>query len=157
MKRKLRRDILKRLVIAAMLAPPCTSFSIARCRTSVIRSAAEPWGIHSVSDPKDLKDLKVGNELAETCLEFMRLLFKSGIPFCVEHPASSFLWKTPEMREWMETDGICVVTLDQCQWRARWRKTTTLLFGHVAPEDVKNLISDATADTAGAHDTSGTI
>ncbi len=42
---KIRYDTKKGKIIAAMLAPPCSSFSPARDRTRVIRSRSFPWGI----------------------------------------------------------------------------------------------------------------
>eukprot|EP00975_Prorocentrum_lima_P006655 1432498-Prorocentrum_lima.AAC.1 len=46
------RSARKGLVISAMLAPPCTSFSVARDRTAVIRDRMFPWGRPDTS-PKD--------------------------------------------------------------------------------------------------------
>ena len=43
--RKIQFDIQKGLILAAMLAPPCSSFSQARDRTRVIRSRDHPWGL----------------------------------------------------------------------------------------------------------------
>ena len=48
--RKLERDARKGRVAAAMLATPCTSWTIARNRTNVIRTAAEPWGSSSATE-----------------------------------------------------------------------------------------------------------
>lgn len=38
-------DIAKHRILAAMLAPPCSSFSVARDRTRVIRNKEYPWGL----------------------------------------------------------------------------------------------------------------
>ena len=137
-KSKLKRDIRRGKVLASMLAPPCRSFSTARMRTSVIRSAAQPWGRWTADlTERDRQDLTEGNQLANTCLSLMHDLFVAGVPFCLEHPSSSFLWKTFEVQQWMKKKNVYVVSLDQCQWQARWRKSTTLMFALVSPEDIE--------------------
>ncbi len=45
MLRLIQQDIAAGLILCAMLAPPCSSFSIARDRTAVIRSQQFPWGL----------------------------------------------------------------------------------------------------------------
>eukprot|EP00959_Pyramimonas_sp_CCMP1952_P236919 4951305-Pyramimonas_sp.AAC.1 len=48
-----------------MLAPPCSSFSVAKMRSAPVRSVARPWGFsRSEMSDKDWVKLSVGN----TCL-----------------------------------------------------------------------------------------
>eukprot|EP00959_Pyramimonas_sp_CCMP1952_P035651 746543-Pyramimonas_sp.AAC.1 len=37
-------DVRRGRCLGAMIAPPCSSFSIARIRAAPIRSASRPWG-----------------------------------------------------------------------------------------------------------------
>ena len=97
-RRALVRDIMQGLVLAAMLAPPCGSFSVARNRTSVIRTRKEPWGItFRPLNAKEAAALEQGNATARAALGFIAVLQQCKVPWCLEHPLTSYLWKTPEV------------------------------------------------------------
>ena len=71
--RRLCRDARARRLIAAMLATPCTSWSLARNRTNVIRSRRYPWGIRNPLKPlsdRDRASLKLGNATMRATLFF---------------------------------------------------------------------------------------
>lgn len=76
---KIQYDIKKGLIIAAMLAPPCSSFSPARDRTRVIRSRAFPWGIAGVS-PHEVEKLEIGNACILAALKIIKTLDQHGGP-----------------------------------------------------------------------------
>eukprot|EP00972_Heterocapsa_arctica_P051227 7533292-Heterocapsa_arctica.AAC.1 len=63
-----------------MLATPCTTFSIARDRTAVIRDARHPWGVENASD-KDAQKLLVGNACARASIRIIKAAILMGIPW----------------------------------------------------------------------------
>ena len=101
--RKLERDALKGRIIAAMLATPCTSWSVARNRTNVIRTRDEPWGVSRPRKPfseKDSRSLEMGNRTMRSTLRLLRLFTRLGIPWALENPFSSNMWHLPELRKY---------------------------------------------------------
>ena len=90
--RKLERDALKGRIVGSMLATPCTSWSVARNRTDVIRSRGEPWGVKFPKKPlseKDAESLRLDNKTTRPTLKLLRLFTKLKIPWALENPFSS--------------------------------------------------------------------
>lgn len=135
---KLLEDIRKGHVLAVMLAPPCSSFSPARDRTSVIRNRQHPWGIPGISD-KDLAKVRVGNSCFKTCFKVIRLLDKFGVPWVLENPHGSKCWFLPQLAAFQQCSNVQTVVTDFCMWGTKWRKRTRLLVGNVDPCDVGRL------------------
>ena len=65
-------------MLAATLAPPCTTFSVAQDRTSVIRTKDEPWGIHDLN-AKDAEKVKAGNQRMRSALRVIHWLEKHQV------------------------------------------------------------------------------
>ena len=85
-----------RILLGLMLAPPCSSFSIARNRTLPIRSTSEPWGKQGIlMSDNDTQKILEGNKLARFCLCLMKAAFKHNVPWILEHPTTSDLWHAP--------------------------------------------------------------
>ena len=136
--RKIQYDIKKGLIIAAMLAPPCSSFSPARDRTRVIRSRAFPWGIAGVP-PHEVEKLEVGNACILAALKIIKTLDRHGVPWVLENPHSSKMWYLPPLVDFQNSCHTTTIVTDFCQWGTRWRKRTRLLAGNINPIDLERL------------------
>ncbi len=128
--RKVKQDIDKHKVIAAMLAPPCSSFSPARDRTSVIRTKDYPWGLPGLSE-KENEAVRLGNRCMRAALRIIRWLDFWKIPWIFEQPHCSKAWFTPELIALQNADHTHVLVTDFCQFHTQWRKRTRLLAGNV--------------------------
>ena len=109
----IKADAQRGRLMAAMLAPPCTTFSIARDRTSVIRDRVYPWGRPDVSE-RDKQKLKIGNACMRAALDLVMFFHKCGIPWILEHPASSKAWFLPEMKRLEKQPRTASVVGDFC-------------------------------------------
>ncbi len=94
--RNLHRDVQRWNLVAAMFGTPCTSFSVARDRTSVIRSREYPYGVPGLSIA-DAEKVAVGNSTAFATVRIVGGLHTRKIPWCIENPHSSKLWYFPEI------------------------------------------------------------
>lgn len=132
---KIRFDISNKKIVAAMLAPPCSSFSPARDRTSVIRDRYHPWGLPNIS-PKDQEKVRIGNQCLRSSLRIIRWLDRLGVPWILENPHSSKMWFIPELVELQHAAHTQVIVTDFCQFNTRWRKRTRLLCGNLQWDDI---------------------
>ena len=139
-RRKLIRDVKKGRVLAAMLAPPCTTFSVARDRTKVIRSREHPWGLPSDQlTSAELEKVLEGNRCFEAAFELIHLFNKHQVPWLLENPATSKCWYLPPIHDLLNNQGSCSITLDFCQFGTPWRKRTTFLAGQLDMQDLARL------------------
>ena len=135
--RRVQRRILRLLrggrVAAVMPGTPCTSFSLARNRTRVVRTSQFPWGLPDKSDwtDNDINSVKVGNKLARFTLQVLHLCQELSIPWCLENPFSSHLFKLPGIVKLRDAGHVVFHRVCMCAFGARWRKPTGLLFGNV--------------------------
>ena len=132
--RQLCQDIRAGKVLAVMFAPPCTSFSVARDRTKVIRTREQPWGI----DPCFLTEAEqkliiIGNQCFKTVFKLIRLLNRERIPCILENPHLPFLQKL------LESPQCVYAVTDFCQFDTPWRKRTLFLTGNLDAEDISRL------------------
>ena len=119
-------------VLGVMIAPPCTSFSVARDRTAVIRNKAFPWGLpDSLLTSKDAARVEIGNACARATLRFLRACDRASIPWAVENPHSSKLWRLPEFEQFASASHTQVKIIDFCAYGTPWRKRTRIMFGNV--------------------------
>ena len=118
---KIRDDIFRGSVIAAMLAPPCTSFTRARDRTSIIRTSEQPWGLDGL-DPVDAQKVHVGNRCMRSALRIIFWLERMKVPWILEHPFSSKAWYLPRLRYLRRQPHIRAVATDFCQFNVPWQK-----------------------------------
>ena len=140
--RRLCRDARERRLIAAMLATPCTSWSMARNRTNVIRNRLEPWGIRFPAKPlseRDKASLDMGNRTMRATLELIRCFEQEGVPWCLENPATSNMWHVPQLMALARKSHVQLIEVDQCSFGQPWRKRTTLLFSRCDAQDVQAL------------------
>ena len=103
----------------------------------MIRSARFPWGLprRFLSDT-DKEKVRIGNACARAALEIIQALDSRGLPWCLENPHSSKIWYIPELQQLMASSHVQVVVIDFCQYKARWKKPTRLLFGNLDLQDV---------------------
>ena len=132
---KIKCDIQKKLVLAAMLAPPCSSFSRARDRTMVIRTKQFPWGLPDLPPHEQLK-VDQGNACFRAALKIIKWLDKYKIPWILENPSSSKAWFIPELVSLQNAAHTHLVETDFCQFGTRWRKRTKLLAGNMTSDDI---------------------
>ena len=145
---KIRFDIRNDTILAAMLAPPCSSFSIARDRTMVIRSRAYPWGLPGLPEHEQHK-VEVGNRCFQSAFKIIRWLDQHAIPWILENPHSSKCWFLPPMQKLMSSPHTQVIVVDFCQYGTKWRKRTRLLAGNVEYDDIQRLIQHRCVGTKG--------
>ena len=131
----IRTDISNRKIVAAMLAPPCSSFSPARDRTSVIRDKNHPWGLPNISI-RDQEKVRLGNQCLRSSLRIIKWLDDMGVPWVLENPHSSKMWYVPELIKLQQADHTHVIVTDFCQFGTCWRKRTRLLCGNLQWDDV---------------------
>ena len=62
------------LLVAAMIAITCVSWSVARNRTNVIRNSAYPWGLPEPANPDKPFSDKDRSRLADGNLQCLQLL-----------------------------------------------------------------------------------
>lgn len=139
-RRRLISDIKRGRVLGAMLAPPCTTFSIARNRTKVIRSRDYPWGLPgSCLTEVERQKVEEGNCCFEAAFQIIYHLNKHHIPWLLENPQSSMCWHLPPIRDLIDKHGCCLITLDFCQFGARRKKPTSILAGQLDMQDLGRL------------------
>ena len=128
----LRREILGNKVLGAFLSPPCRTWGPSGNRTVQVRSSMEPWGLKTLV-PGSAAHARVveGNRVMRAVFATIRLLHKQGVPWILEHPHGSFLFKTEAVENWMKSRTIGSAVLDQCQFGVAWRKRTRLLCGNL--------------------------
>ena len=129
-------------VLGVMIAMPCTSFSVARDRTAVIRSRDHPWGLpnHQLSD-RDAEKIRIGNLCLSVTLRILHACHKHHVPWILENPHSSKLWMIPQCQALVDDYKAQPSVVDFCAYGTRWRKRTTLLSGHIDPADLDRLAS----------------
>ena len=138
--KKLKHFIRSGYVLAAMLAPPCTSFSVARDRTKQLRSWDKPWGIWDIElSEKERDSLLAGNRCCRAALHIIKWLDELRLPWILEHPRSSRCWILPEILRIANAPHTQLIHTDFCQWGKPWKKPTTLLAGHVDALDAARL------------------
>jgi hypothetical protein len=137
---RLGRDFDSGSVIAAMLAPPCTTFGPGGNRTFKLRTQTSPWGIDSAL-LSDVQRERVdrGNKQLRAAFWIIRRLHANKIPWILEHPVGSFAFFTEEFASIKDEATVLDISCDQCQWGAAWRKRTRLVMGHISSDDADKL------------------
>ena len=138
--RRLTSDIRAGKCRGVMLAPPCSSFSIAKARSAPIRSVDRPWGFSrgEMSD-QDWEKLQVGNKCLRAVLKIIAACNSAGVPWILENPHSSYMFKTPELAKLADRRYVSTIVSDFCQFGTRWRKRTRFLSGHLHPDELARL------------------
>ncbi|CAE7364045.1 unnamed protein product, partial [Symbiodinium sp. KB8] len=80
---------------------------------SLLRDSANPWGVPECSS-LDSARLQSANRIFIQLASFCDLARKLGIPFTVEHPCDSWLWRLPPFLELRDALSSSVVQLGFC-------------------------------------------
>lgn len=134
--KRLKRDIFHNRLIAAMLAPPCSSFSPARDRTRVVRNHEYPWGVPNLPEHEQIK-VDVGNACVKSTIKIIGWLDQLGLPWVLENPHSSKIWRIPQLRRLIDARHTQVIVTDFCMFNTPWRKRTRLLAGNIDELDLQ--------------------
>ena len=124
-------DIAAGRVAALMLAPPCSSFSIARTRTSPLRSLAFPWGLPTLRGKGRLV-AEAGSQALRVVFRILRAAERHHVPWVLEQPRSSCMLKVPEWNSCLWRGHVELVDVDQCMFGTPWRKATRFVCSRVA-------------------------
>ena len=73
----------------------------------------------------------IGNATMRFCARVLALCAELGIPALMENPQRSLVWHAAPMQRICRMRRARLVTCDQCQFGARWRKATSLLLINV--------------------------
>ena len=116
------RIIRSGLVVAVMMAPPCTTFS--RARRPPLRSSAHPWGLPEQSGHSQLID---SNKVTKRVIGIIKLCLQLRVPLIVENPNSSMFWFLPQLQQVIASRFSAFARADFCQFGTAWRKPTRFL------------------------------
>ena len=124
---RVERDALRGRLVAACLAPPCSSFSSQQ--RGKLRSRTAPWGKPDLN-PVRQERVRLGNLLARAALSLIKVFHRCRVPWALEHPHASFLCRTPEVQKLSKLVGVRRIFVDHCAFGSLHRKRTGLMFGH---------------------------
>ena len=128
--RSIEQDASRGRLLAAMLAPPCGSFSAINRFSG--RSRSDPWAANVVHDTAYMTEsVRVGNRCMRAALRIIRILERHRIPWILEHPLTSRAWWIPALEALKRQPHIQFLKLDQCQYGTPWRKATGLLASRI--------------------------
>ena len=81
------------------------------------------YGLPGLNEKDQLK-VDVANQLSVYLLQLCKYAHRRRVPFYIENPLTSRLWKMPEMKQLMSLTHSDTVELDLCQYGEKWRKST---------------------------------
>ena len=136
--RGIENRIQKGEVVACMLAPPCSSFSIATDRVAVVRTRRHPWGVPNMSAADHARVL-LGNKCAKAAIRIIRKLDEHHVPWILEQPLSSNMWRLPFFQRVQHKSHLSFLRVHQCQYGRRWKKATGLLCSRVDEFDAQRV------------------
>ena len=113
-----------------MLAPPCASFSCATNRYPV-RSSRFPRGFPWLTAENALSRIRVGNRCVDAAANYIRVCNLRNVPYCIENPTSSLMWKVPNLAKAILSGPHVVCKIHPCAFNTPYRKATTLVFGNI--------------------------
>ena len=94
------------------------------------------YGLPGLS-PADATKVKVANELLGYMKSFCKYCHRRRVPFYIENPLTSRLWKMPELLELGRLPHTTSLVVDYCQYGEPWRKSTRIMVSRHA--DVRSL------------------
>ena len=86
------------------------------------------------------RSVEIGNGCMRRALNIIAMCNRLGIPWLLEHPRTSRMWKLPEAIRLLEHPKVRATHLDQCQFGSAWRKSTTIISGNVDEQDLAKLV-----------------
>ena len=112
-----------------LAAPPCTTYSTAR--NPPLRTWCRPRGRRDLAG-RELQQVLAANTLVDhlgVILERAQLL---GVPWLVENPASSLLWRERLFRRFGRLETVKIIKTHLCGFGCPWRKPTSLMCSRLA-------------------------
>ena len=114
-----QREIIQLLesgwIIGCGAAPVCSSFS--RAVTPACRSALCPEGLPGLPCVQQAK-VMLGNSLGKFVASVGELCVQLRLPFWIENPQCSFLWKLPAFAQLQSHEQVGKWTVDFCAFQA---------------------------------------
>ena len=104
----------------------CTTFSRARRPGGgppPLRSNHHLWGFPDLS----LEKVQISNKLLLFTVKACRLASRLGVPWAIENPLISMLWKFQQIQSLRKQSQAAWVKVDYCQYGTPWRKRVGLL------------------------------
>jgi hypothetical protein len=130
----LMRWIAQGLVWGVFLGTDCTTWSSASWSKgpgwfNSFRSRQNLWGELAQLTPKAKEKVLQGNAHALFTIRLLQQVANQPLAVAgLENPAGSVIWRLPEMQALEKGGRVYHSICDYCQYGARWRKTTRLLF-----------------------------
>ena len=128
------------------LGPPCGTFSpwMRMCRWSS-RTSQQPMG-GAKGRPLHWKE-RIGNRLLQVAMRLAAIADELGIPWVLENPKPSLLWRTSAWHRGFHKRGLgrYTASVDWCRYGRKWRKST--LFVGRAP-----FLPELSAACVGGHE-----
>ena len=128
-------EIKRGRVRAAHVAPPCSTWSIARFRHWLpgprpVRSIHQPWGLDGLLSWEQTA-VDLANVLLHAAFQFCLALAVSFGFFSLEHPKEPgeqypSVWKLDDAKTLLSTPGAMDADFDQCMTGARYQKGTRI-------------------------------
>ena len=131
-RRRLFRLIRHERCLGIWFGFPCGTFSRARRGKAGMPGALRGeegralYGLPNLSE-KDALKVKIANELLQHMRAFCLYAYRRRVPFYIENPLTSRLWKMPEVHELLKLPQVLTLVFDDCQYGEAWRKSTKLL------------------------------
>ena len=104
-------------------APPCSSYSIAR--RPALRSTEYPLGLPTLNERDQLR-VDAANWVTKCATLLLSLASRLGIPWVMENPQSSLIWKVPAVQQLSRRAHCEDTLLHQCQFGTPHKKNTIL-------------------------------
>ena len=121
-------------VCGVMLVPLCECFTIARRAPQwskfphALKSHTHPMGLPGLGE-KDAELVAVSNAIMYFVLRIIRVCNKHNVPWMLEHPASSYMFRCPPFAKLLSARSSVSEIIDQCQYGTSFRKPTKLAMG----------------------------
>ena len=128
--RHIEQEASRSKIIAAMLAPPCGSFS--GINRFAGRTRADPWASTFAHEtPYMVESVRIGNACMRAALRLIRIFERHRVPWILEHPRTSRAWWLEAFNKLQRLPHVELLFLDQCQYGTPWKKSTALLCSRI--------------------------
>ena len=121
--------VTERLVLAIMLEPPCTTYSI--IRRPALRSKGVPYGFRP-QEPKT----RLGNQLASRACQVFYIAAINHVAALLETTYSSLLKHLPFWKSAAGLPSACQTRVDSCRFGSPHLKSFRMLSVHVKPNEM---------------------
>lgn len=121
--------VTERLVLAIMLEPPCTTYSI--IRRPALRSKGVPYGFQP-QEPRT----RLGNQLASRACQVFYIAAINHVAALLETTYSSLLKHLPFWKSAAGLPSACQTRVDSCRFGSPHLKSFRMLSVHVKPNEM---------------------